>query len=79
METALMIILVIIFGIWSIIRTRYNTKSIQILDLTMISISLAILIFTALTVEEKRYLAIVFILLGLNFILKKIKGQSLKN
>jgi len=79
METALMISLVIIFGIWSIISKKYNSKSIRILDLVMLSLAITILIITAFTVEENRYIAIVFIIIGLSFSIKKIKELRLKN
>ncbi|MBM4177054.1 MAG: hypothetical protein FJ213_12930 [Ignavibacteria bacterium] len=79
METALMISLVIIFGIWSIISKKYNSKSTRILDLVMLSLAITILIITAFTVEENRYIAIVFIIIGLSFSIKKIKELRLKN
>ncbi len=78
MEIILMFSLILLFGIVSFFSKSYQNKLMGTIIFILILLATSYLIVYAVMDEEKRYLAILFSLFGISFIIKEMKRLYFK-
>lgn len=73
LQIIIMVIFFLFFGIVSIFANRVENKTFHYTYMIAISITLLILTVEAITNADKRYISLLFIIIGLTFLFRQLR------
>ncbi|AFH49723.1 Hypothetical protein IALB_2018 [Ignavibacterium album JCM 16511] len=72
-QVIIILIFFTLFGIVSVVTNKLESKSIYLTKIIAISIAILILLVEAIINVEKRFISLLFVLIGLSFLYKQYK------
>lgn len=73
LQVIIILIFFTLFGIVSVVTNKLESKSIYLTKIIAISIAILILLVEAIINIEKRFISLLFVLIGLSFLYKQYK------